>query len=164
MLPFSGTLSRFVVKTVRRNKSVKMKICAARNAYIVSGICEKYQNKFYNSAILVRPDGKVITYRKIHLFSDEKSWFEPGNIFLQAHVMRKQKHTMAFEENPNVLAMWDKFFAVCECVPLKTLAESNEMFAGFEPIPATAAISQTERTVRSHERTFICANLGKTIS
>jgi len=29
-----------------------------------------------------------------------------GNIFLQAHVMRKQKHTMAFEENPNVLAIF----------------------------------------------------------
>jgi quinol monooxygenase YgiN len=40
----------------------------------------------------------------------------------------------AAHKNPNVLAMWDKFFAVCDCVPLKTLAEANEMFAGFEPI------------------------------
>ena len=40
----------------------------------------------------------------------------------------------AAHTNPNVLAMWDKFFAVCDCVPLKTLAEANEMFAGFEPI------------------------------
>ena len=39
----------------------------------------------------------------------------------------------AAHKNPNVLAMWDKFFAVCECVPLKTLAEANDMFAGFEP-------------------------------
>jgi len=37
-------------------------------------------------------------------------------------------------KNPNVLAMWDKFFALCECVPLKTLAEANDMFAGFEPV------------------------------
>jgi transcriptional regulator len=29
-----------------------------------------------------------------------------GKIFLQAHVMRKQKHTLAFEENPNVLAIF----------------------------------------------------------
>ena len=40
----------------------------------------------------------------------------------------------AAHKNPNVLAMWDKFFAVCDCVPLKTLAEANEMFAGFEPV------------------------------
>ena len=34
--------------------------------------------------------------------------------------------------NPRVLAMWDKFFALCDCVPLNTLAEAAEMFAGFE--------------------------------
>jgi hypothetical protein len=39
----------------------------------------------------------------------------------------------AAHKNPNVLAMWDKFFAICDCVPLKTLAEAEEMFAGFEP-------------------------------
>jgi quinol monooxygenase YgiN len=40
----------------------------------------------------------------------------------------------AAHKNPIVLAMWDKFFAVCDCVPLETLAESSEMFAGFEPV------------------------------
>ena len=38
-------------------------------------------------------------------------------------------------KNPNVLAMWNKFFALCDCVPLKSLAEAEEMFAGFEPVP-----------------------------
>jgi quinol monooxygenase YgiN len=42
----------------------------------------------------------------------------------------------AAHKNPKVLAMWDKFFAVCECVPLKTLAEANDMFAGFTPVEA----------------------------
>ena len=37
-------------------------------------------------------------------------------------------------KNPNVLAMWNKFFAVCDCVPLNALAEAKELFAGFEPI------------------------------
>ena len=41
----------------------------------------------------------------------------------------------AAHQNPNVLAMWKRFFAVCDCVPLKTLAEADEMFAGFEPVP-----------------------------
>ena len=40
----------------------------------------------------------------------------------------------AAHKNPTVLAMWDKFFAVCDCVPLETLPESSEMFAGFEPV------------------------------
>src|SRR5205807_7001195 len=40
----------------------------------------------------------------------------------------------AAHKNPNVLAMWNQFFAICDCVPLNTLAEANEMFAGFEPI------------------------------
>src|SRR5213082_2371880 len=40
----------------------------------------------------------------------------------------------AAHKNPNVLAMWNKFFAVCDCVPLKTLAEADDLFAGFEPI------------------------------
>jgi quinol monooxygenase YgiN len=40
----------------------------------------------------------------------------------------------AAHRNPNVLAMWDKFFALCECVPLKTLPEADDMFAGFEPV------------------------------
>lgn len=40
----------------------------------------------------------------------------------------------AAHKNPNVLAMGQKFFALCDCVPLKTLAEAEEMFAGFEPV------------------------------
>jgi quinol monooxygenase YgiN len=40
----------------------------------------------------------------------------------------------AAHKNLNVLAMWNKFFALCDCVPLDTLAEANEMFAGFEPV------------------------------
>lgn len=37
-------------------------------------------------------------------------------------------------QNPRVLAMWDKFFALCDCVPLKTVPEAEMMFAGFEPL------------------------------
>ena len=40
----------------------------------------------------------------------------------------------AAHQNPRVLAMWDKFFAVCDCVPLKTVPEAETMFAGFAPI------------------------------
>lgn len=41
----------------------------------------------------------------------------------------------AAHQNPAVLAMWERFFALCDCVPLNTLPEAGEMFAGFEPVP-----------------------------
>ena len=48
---------------------------------------------------------------------------------------KSQEAIDAAHKNQNVLAMWNRFFAVCHCVPLNTLPESAEMFAGFEPIP-----------------------------
>jgi len=56
-----------------------------KNAYIVAGICEKASDGFYNSAVLVKPTGEVITYRKIQLFYEEKKWFKPGNKPLTVH-------------------------------------------------------------------------------
>ena len=40
----------------------------------------------------------------------------------------------AAHRNPTVLKMWEKFFSLCDCIPLKNLAEAEEMFAGFEPL------------------------------
>jgi predicted amidohydrolase len=50
-----------------------------KKAYIVSGINEKSGDKYYNSSILVCPDGNIITYRKIHLFYEERMWFMQGD-------------------------------------------------------------------------------------
>jgi predicted amidohydrolase len=47
--------------------------------HIVSGINERLGDNLYNSAILVGPKGLIGTYRKIHLFMNEKDIFEPGN-------------------------------------------------------------------------------------
>ena len=52
------------------------------------------------------------------------------------------KSNEAIEEahrNPRVLAMWDRFFEACDCVPLNLVPESATMFAGFEPIPTPPA-------------------------
>jgi len=56
-----------------------IELSKSKNACIVSGICEKEGDKFYNSSVLVYPDGRVVIYRKIHLFFEERTWFEPGN-------------------------------------------------------------------------------------
>ncbi|MFZ4590058.1 MAG: nitrilase-related carbon-nitrogen hydrolase [Ignavibacteria bacterium] len=54
-----------------------------KNAYIVSGFCESSKEDndevFYNSSILVFPDGEYRIYRKTHLFFNEKKLFKPGN-------------------------------------------------------------------------------------
>ena len=40
----------------------------------------------------------------------------------------------AAHKNPVVLKMWERYGEVCEIVPLVMVKESNNMFAGFEPI------------------------------
>ncbi len=47
--------------------------------YIVGGINEREGNCLYDSAALVGPEGHIGTYRKTHLWNEEKLWFEPGN-------------------------------------------------------------------------------------
>ncbi len=47
----------------------------------VAGIAERKGPSFYNSAIVVK-DGKYLgTYRKVHLYYNEKKFFKPGNEF-----------------------------------------------------------------------------------
>jgi quinol monooxygenase YgiN len=41
--------------------------------------------------------------------------------------------------NPRVQAMWARFGACCDYVPLNTLAEAGDMFAEFEPVDVQLA-------------------------
>lgn len=50
-----------------------------KKLYVVAGIAERDSGSFYNSAVLTGPEGFIGVYRKIHLFSEEKLWFSPGN-------------------------------------------------------------------------------------
>lgn len=50
------------------------------NKYIVGGIIEKDSEQYYNTAVLVGPDGYVGHYRKVHLFNWEKDFLTPGNL------------------------------------------------------------------------------------
>jgi len=56
--------------------------CKQFNLYIVSGFNERDDKDLYNSAILIGPSGYIGTYRKLHLFMNEKDYFKPGNIGL----------------------------------------------------------------------------------
>lgn len=50
-----------------------------KQLYIVAGLAERENEHCYNSAVLVGPRGFIGCYRKLHLFYNEKQWFEPGN-------------------------------------------------------------------------------------
>lgn len=53
-------------------------IAAQRRMIIVGGFAERDGNRFFNSAALVTPSGKVHVYRKTHLFGKERVFFVPG--------------------------------------------------------------------------------------
>ncbi|WGS64182.1 nitrilase-related carbon-nitrogen hydrolase [Marinitoga aeolica] len=61
--------------------SVKMfkDFAISKKTNIVFGFVEKYENKYYNSSILIKYDGSYKIYRKTHLFYEEKLFFEKGD-------------------------------------------------------------------------------------
>ena len=60
-----GTFSRF---------------CRETGIHLVGGVAERDGRDVYNAAVLVGPDGFVGSYRKVHLFDEEKTWFREGNL------------------------------------------------------------------------------------
>ncbi|MEF8864782.1 MAG: nitrilase-related carbon-nitrogen hydrolase [Salinibacter sp.] len=52
-------------------------------ATLVAGVPERDGANLYNSAVVVRPNGRVDTYRKVHLFYEETTLFEPGDLGFQ---------------------------------------------------------------------------------
>ena len=88
------------------------------------------------SELLELVRSRVPTLRKEGLVTDRKPVImraRDGTI-IEVSEWKSHEAIDAAHKNPNVLAMWDKFFALCDCVPLSTLAEANEMFAGFQAI------------------------------
>lgn len=53
-------------------------LCRGKGMYIVTGFAERRGEKVFNSACLIGPEGVLYTYRKIHLFHNEKHWFDAG--------------------------------------------------------------------------------------
>ena len=79
---------------------------------------------------------RVPTLRKEGLVTDRAPVLmraRDGTI-IEVSEWKSQEAIDAAHKNPNVLAMWEKFFAICDCVPFRTLAEAEEMFPNFEPV------------------------------
>lgn len=56
-----------------------IKYAGSKKIYIVHGIAERESKKFFNSAVLIGPEGLIGKYRKSHLFYEEKLFFSPGD-------------------------------------------------------------------------------------
>jgi quinol monooxygenase YgiN len=80
---------------------------------------------------------RVPTLRKENLVTDRVPTIMRARdgTLVEVSEWKSKEAIDAAHKNPNVLAMWNKFFALCDCVPLNTLDEAKEMFAGFEPVP-----------------------------
>ncbi len=79
---------------------------------------------------------RVPTLRKERLVTDRAPMImrsRDGTI-VEISEWKSREAIDAAHKNPNVLAMWEKFFAVCDCMPLNTLPEAADMFAGFTPV------------------------------
>lgn len=64
---------------------VLINLSKEKDLYIVAGLSERENGRCYNSAVLVGPHGFIGCYRKLHLFYNEKNWFEPGNVELNVY-------------------------------------------------------------------------------
>jgi predicted amidohydrolase len=90
-LPFTGYYFRnraeamSMAEAPRRSRIVEalVALCRDRHLHLVTGFLERDGDRCYNSSLLLGPRGIRQTYRKIHLFWNEKSWFDPGDRPLQ---------------------------------------------------------------------------------
>lgn len=57
-----------------------IELCQKKNLILVSGFAEKTDEKIYNSALLIGKQGIITQYRKLHLFNEEKNFFDKGDI------------------------------------------------------------------------------------
>src|SRR5258705_9790680 len=79
---------------------------------------------------------RVPTLRKEGLVTDRTPTImraRDGTI-IEVSEWKSQEGIEAAHKNPNVLAMWNRFFEVCDCIPFRTLGEAEEMFPNFEPL------------------------------
>jgi quinol monooxygenase YgiN len=74
--------------------------------------------------------------RELGLATDRPAYAmraDDGTI-IEVFEWKSQAAIDAAHTNPEVLKMWAKYAEVCEYVPLVTVKECSDMFAGFDPI------------------------------
>jgi len=75
---------RDFAQPIRGGQSFKLisKLARTADCNLVLGTVERYRTRLYNSAVIITRRGRILSpsYRKLHLFWDEKDLFDPGNI------------------------------------------------------------------------------------
>jgi predicted amidohydrolase len=56
------------------------RVCREKGVHVVAGLPERDGDTYYNSCVLVGPEGHLGTYRKVHLWNEENRWFAPGDL------------------------------------------------------------------------------------
>jgi predicted amidohydrolase len=94
------------------NTCNRMRVLARETGMtLVFGIAERQGSQVFNSAAVVNGDGFLGTYRKTHLFAEEKKWFDPGNTGFRVFDMDQVKIGVMicfdwwFPESARVLAL-----------------------------------------------------------
>lgn len=62
-----------------RTTDVLQNLSREKGIHIVAGLPERAGDHFFNSAVLIGPEGIIGVYRKTHLFFEEKLYFSPGD-------------------------------------------------------------------------------------
>ena len=95
-LPFTGYYFSSREEVEKMSEEIKnssiietlIAVCRERDFHLVTGFAEKKLDRFFNSAVLIGPNGILHTYRKLHLFKEEKTWFDPGDSALEIQIVR----------------------------------------------------------------------------
>jgi predicted amidohydrolase len=95
-LPFTGYLfkNRTELKTLAENPRTSaivealVEVCRERGFHLVTGFAERDGDRVFNSALLLGRRGILQTYRKLHLFNNEKRWFDPGDLPVEVKRVR----------------------------------------------------------------------------
>ncbi|MGH8248572.1 MAG: nitrilase-related carbon-nitrogen hydrolase [Gammaproteobacteria bacterium] len=86
-------------------------LCREKRFHLVTGFAERRGDRCFNSAALMGPEGLIHIYRKLHLFHEERHWFDAGDIPLQVqqvngvHVGIMVCYDWAFPEAARTLAL-----------------------------------------------------------
>lgn len=163
-----------LASTVQKSEYVEMLVEVAKNKnqYIVSGFHELDGNELFNSSLIVNPKGDIGTYRKIHLFMNEKQIFSRGNLGLPIFEVDGAKLGM--------LICFDYLFPeIWRIMALKgtdIIAHPSNLvtYKAFKVVPAQAVMNRffifttnrigSERDVSFSGRTFAVDPEGEIIS
>ena len=63
-------------------------LCRRKRMYVVTGFAERSGPDLFNAALLIGPRGLLRIYRKVHLFNEEKRYFDPGDLPLEINTVR----------------------------------------------------------------------------